>query len=100
MACRQHHELAGTIEKHGIPRDQERIGALLGEPRKSCIDIANGAGIEDIDLLSDAAGGGLNVIHLYFGIERTCVHENSDRRGVGPQLTQQPQPLRLEVENK
>src|SRR5262249_7911119 len=27
-------------------------------------------------------------------------HDNSDRSRVGPQLTQQPQPLRLEVENK
>src|SRR5262249_1920696 len=100
MACRQYHALASTIEKDRIPRDQERIGAHLGEPRKSGIDIANGAGIEDIDLLSDAASGGLNVIHLYFGIGRAWVHENSDRRGVGPQLPQQPQPLRLEVENK
>src|SRR5262249_16455251 len=100
MACRQHHELAGAIEKDRIRRDQERIGAHLGEPRKRRIDLANGAGIEDVDVLSDAAGGGLNVIHLHFGIGRAWVYENSDRRRVGPQLTQQPQPLRLEVENK
>jgi hypothetical protein len=100
MACRQHHELAHAIEKERIRRDQERIGAHLGEPCKSRIDIANGAGIQNIDLLSDAASGDLNVVHLHFGIGRVRVHENSDPRGVGPQLTQQPQPLRLKVENK
>ncbi len=90
MACRQYHELAGTIEKERIRRDQERIGAHLGESRKRRIDLANGARIQNIDLQSDAAGGDLNVIHLYFGIGRVRVHENSDRRGVGPQLAHQP----------
>ena len=92
--------MARTIEKDRIRRDQERIDAHLGEPRKRRINLANGAGIQNIDLLSDVAGGDLNVIHSYFGIGRVRVQENSDRRGVRPQLAHQPQPLRLEVENK
>src|SRR5262245_9651939 len=100
MACRQHHELARAIEKDRIRRDQERIDAHSGEPRKRCIDLADGAGIQNIDLLPYAAGGDLNVTHLHFGIGRVRVHQNSDRRGVGPQLAHQPQPLRFKVENK
>ena len=92
--------MARTIEKDRIRRDQERIDAHLGEPRKRRINLANGAGIQNIDLLSDVAGGDLNVIHSYFGIGRVRVQENSDRRGVRPQLAHQPQPLRLKVENK
>jgi hypothetical protein len=37
--------------------------------------------------------------HLVVGRARR-IHENSDRRGVGPQLAHQPQPLRLKVENR
>jgi hypothetical protein len=47
--------LARAIEKDRIRRDQERIDTHLGEPRKRRIDLANGAGIQNIDLLSDAA---------------------------------------------
>jgi hypothetical protein len=50
--------LARTIEKDRIRRDQERIDAHLGEPRKRRIDLTNGAGTQNIDLLSDVAGGG------------------------------------------
>jgi hypothetical protein len=58
--------------------------------------VAYRAGIQDVDLLPDAAGGGLNVIQLDFGLrDIPGVHENSGRRGMGPQLTQQLQPLRL-----
>ena len=92
--------MARTIEKDRIRRDQERIDAHLGEPRKRRINLANGAGIQNIDLLPYAAGGDLNVVHLHFGISRVRVHENSDRRGVRPQLAHQPQPLRLEVKNE
>src|SRR6266568_9250327 len=58
-------------------------------------------GIQDVDLLPDAAGGGLNVIQLDFGPRGVFgVHENSGRRGMGPQLTQQLQPLRLHPDKK
>ena len=68
----------------------------LDQPRKCRIDVANGARIENRDLLPEVAGGGLNVTQLVFGIEIVRVHENSGRPGMGPQFAQQPQPLRLE----
>jgi hypothetical protein len=70
MAGREYHKLRGAIEKERIARDQERIGTHLGQPLKCRIDVANGAGIQDFDLLPDAAGGGLDVIHLDFGMPR------------------------------
>ena len=91
MACRQHHELHGAIEKERVGRDQERIGVHLNQPRKCCIDVANGTGIQDRDLLPDDVGGGLNVTHLHLGLMDICgIHERSGRRGMRTQLTQQP----------
>jgi hypothetical protein len=67
MASRQHDKLRGAGEEKCIGHHQERIGAHLDQLRKGRIDVANGAGIQDVDLLADAAGGGLNVIQLDFG---------------------------------
>src|SRR5262245_48999558 len=101
MASRQHRKLRGAREEKRIGRDQERIGAHLDQLRKGRIDVANGAGIQDVDLLPGAAGGGLNVIQLNFGLKlKSGVHESSSRRGMGPQLTQQLQPLRLHLGDK
>jgi len=98
MACREHHELRGANEKEPIGRDQKRINVHLGKPCKGRIDVGNGAGIQDIDLLSDGAGGGFNVTYLCLREGRVRVHENGDCRGVGTQLTQQPELLRLEFD--
>src|SRR5262249_14323017 len=64
------------------------------------IDLANGAGIQDIDVLPNTAGGGLNVTYLDFGLKTCRVHKSSGRRGMGPKLTQQPQPLRFHLGDK
>src|SRR5262249_47738942 len=66
----------------------ERIGPSFGHSRKGRVDIANGAGVQEIDLMPKNAGGFLNVTDLGFrgGIPR--VHENGDRRGAGAKLTQ------------
>jgi hypothetical protein len=101
MASRQHHKLRGAGQEERIGRDQERIGTHLGQCCKSRIDVANGARIQDADLLPDAAGGGLKVAHLGFGpMDIFGIYENSGRRSMGPQLTQQPQPLRLDLGKK
>src|SRR5262245_51059179 len=78
MACREHHKLRGANEKERIGRDQERINVHLGKPCKGRIDVGNGAGVQDIDLLSDGAGGGFNVTYLCcakgeFGFTRTAI---------------------------
>ena len=45
----------------GKDRDQKRIGAHLNQLRKARIDVTNGASIQDIDVLPNAAGSGLNI---------------------------------------
>src|SRR5213080_2935637 len=59
MTSRQHYKLRGAREEERIGRGQKRIGAHLGQFCKSRVDVANGAGIEDVDLLPDTACGGL-----------------------------------------
>jgi len=87
MASRQHHKLRGARDEERIGRDQKCIGAHLDQLRKGRIDVATGAGIQDVDLLPDAAGGGLNVIQLDFGPrDSSGAHEDSGGRGLGPQL--------------
>jgi hypothetical protein len=71
----------------------KRVSACIWASVPSCIDLANGAGIQDIDVLPNTAGGGLNVTYLDFGLKICQVHKSSGRRGMGPKLTQQPQPL-------
>jgi hypothetical protein len=53
-----------TCERVG--RDQERIRPCFGHSRKGRVDIANGAGVQDIDLMPNTAGGFLNVTDLDF----------------------------------
>src|SRR5262249_42105544 len=69
------------------------------EPRgcKGLVDVANCAGIQDIDLLAEIAGGGSNVAHLGFRTGIVRIHENGHRRRRWPQLAEQPQTLRLHL---
>src|SRR5215475_8342573 len=100
MASGQHHQLRGAREEEWIGRDQESIGAPLGQCCKSRVDVANAASIQNIDVLPNALGGGLNVTYLAFGLrDISRVHEDRDRRGMRPQVTEQPQPLRLHFGN-
>lgn len=64
------------------------------------IDVANGTSIQDIDALSNALGGGLNLTYLEFGKKISRVHEEGGCCGMRPQFTEQPQPLRLHFGNK
>jgi hypothetical protein len=99
MASGQNNKLRDASEEQRIGGDQECSVAHLGQRRKGRIDLANGAGIQDRDLLPDVARRCLNINHLDFCLwEITGVDENGGRRGMGPQLTQQLQPLRLHLD--
>ena len=54
MASRQHHKLRGAVKKNGSVATKSASHAL-GQRCKSRFDVANGAGIQDRDLLPDAA---------------------------------------------
>src|SRR5262249_61701665 len=64
MACCQHHELRGASKEEGVSRDQERFGPRLGKPRKSRLDVAIGAGLENLDFLTNTLRSELNIIHF------------------------------------
>ena len=48
--------------------------------------------IQDVDVLPNVLGGGLNVTYLDFGLKIFRINEESSRRGLGLEFTQQPQP--------
>jgi hypothetical protein len=89
------HATADWETQPAAPAESKR--AHLSEPSESSVDFPNGAGGQQIDLLSNAAGGGLDVVHLRFGVSEVRIHEHGDRRSIGPQLAQQLQLLWLEL---
>src|SRR5262249_47223975 len=97
MPCRKHDDLRRTIEKEPIDNNGKGIDALLPEGRECCIDLGNGTRVEDYDLPPDIGGRGPNVVQLSIDIRHIRIEENADGRCIGSQLTQEPEPLRLQL---
>jgi hypothetical protein len=97
MSCREHDDLGRTIEKERIDTNGKGIDALLPEGRECRIDLCDGTGVEDYDLPPDIGGRGPNIVQLSIDIRRIRIDENADGRCVGSQLTQEPEPLRLQL---
>src|SRR5262249_55468289 len=97
MPCRKHDDLRRTIEKERIDCNGKGIDALLPEGHECCIDLGNGTRVEDYDLPPDIGGRGPNVDQLSIDIRHIRIDENADGRFIGSQLTQEPEPLRLQL---
>src|SRR5262249_38879114 len=100
MPCRKHDDLRRTIEKERIDSNGKGSDALLPEGRESCIDLGNGTPVEDSDRPPDIGSRGPNVVQLSIDIRHIRIDENTDGRCIGSQLTQEPEPLRLQLSYK
>src|SRR5215510_14087961 len=97
MPCRKHDDLRRTIEKKRIDSNGKGIDALLPEGCECRIDLGNGTRVEDYDLPPDIGSRGPNVVQLSIDIRHIRIDENADGRCIGSQLTQEPEPLRLQL---
>src|SRR5215813_12146380 len=100
MPCRKHDDLRRTIEKKRIDSNGKGIDALLPEGCERRIDLGNGTRVEDYDLPPDIGSRGPNVVQLSIDIRHIRIDENADGRCIGSQLTQEPEPLRLQLSLK
>ena len=83
-----------AVKEERVAADEKGIGALVGKGGKRRIDLADGGGVEDLDLQPDGGSRFLHVAQCGFGvcgIGRVDQHGNSDR--LGHHVMQKPQPL-------
>src|SRR5262249_5494846 len=97
MPCRKHDDLRRTIEKERIDSNGKGIDALLPESRECCIDLGNGSRVEDYDLPPDIGGRGPNVGPLSLDMRHSRRDEYAAGRCCGAQLTQEREPLGLQL---
>ncbi len=93
MACRQRHELLAPAVEERIGADDERAGMQLDEGGESGVDLAFGAGLQDMELHPLRARRFLHVSHDALGSRIVRVHEQGDHPGLGNQLGKQLEPL-------
>ena len=93
MACRQGHELLATAVEEWVGADDERAGLQLDESGEGGVDLAFGAGLQDMELHPFRARRFLHVSYHALGIRIVRVHEQGDHPGLGNQLVQQLEPL-------
>jgi hypothetical protein len=64
------HQLNTPTAEKGIGADEERVRALARERCEGRIDLAAGAGADDLDLQPHGSGGRLHVFHRGLGAHR------------------------------
>ena len=92
MRCQRHELLAPAVEER-IAGDDERAGMQLDEGGEGGVDLAFGAGLQDMELHPLRARRFLHVSHHALGIRIVRVHEQGDHPGLGNQLGKQLKPL-------
>src|SRR5262245_15354921 len=55
LARRKRRKLDAPTDEERVGRDEQRIGSVAREGGECCLDLAAGAGVEDLDLQSDRA---------------------------------------------
>ena len=93
MARRQRHELLAPAVEERIGADEERAGLQLDEGGEGGVDLAFGAGLQDMELHPLRARRFLHVSHHALGTRIVRVHQQGDHAGLGNQLGKQLQPL-------
>src|SRR5262249_41650652 len=94
---RKRDKLDASARKEHITSDVQGIGAVAHEGGESRLDLATGAGVEDLNLQSHCTGG-FRYVSYALGtsdIGRIDQHGNSNR--LGYQLVQQCQSLRSQL---
>ena len=94
MTCRQLSQLDAPVEEEGADANEDGIGPCASNCCKSRIDLAAGAGGENLNLQPHGAPSRFNVSQSSLGGRRKGrIDEHSDTNGTGHQLTQKFQPL-------
>ena len=80
--------------EEGVAADEEGVGPLAHKSREGRIDLAAGAGIDDLDLQPHGAGSRFHVSQRGLGIRGIGrIDEHGHTSGCGHQLAQEFQPL-------
>jgi hypothetical protein len=93
VAYRQQCHLKAASEKQWVGADQQRIRLLLHHCREGRIDVALGAGGEDLNLQADGQGRCGSVRDDQSGILIGGIDQERDARGARQQFAQEPEPL-------
>ena len=98
MACRQRQELIAPVEEEGTGGDDERAGLPLDEGGESGVDLAFGAGLQDMELhpLRPRAVSP-HGLHHALRSRNVRVYEQGDHLGLGNQLGKQLKPLGVQL---
>ena len=94
MARRQSGQLDTPAVEEGVAADEERVGPLAHKRCEGRIDLAAGAGVEDLDLQPHGASSRFHVSQRGLGSRSIGrIDEHGHTSGCGHQLAQQLQPL-------
>ena len=94
MARRQLGQLDTPADEEGVAADEEGVGPLAHKSCEGRIDLAAGAGVEDLDLQPHGAGSRFHVSQRGLGSRSIGrIDEHGNTSGSGHQLTQELQPL-------
>ena len=90
MARRQMHQLDTSVAEERIAGNKQGVGLLGHKSGQGRIDLAAGAGVEDLSLQADGASGRQHVFQSGFGTRRVgWIDEHGNPNRCGHQLTQQ-----------
>ena len=94
VARRQLDQLDTPAGEEGVGADEEGVGPLAHKSCEGRIDLAAGAGVEDLDLQPDGARSRFHVSQRGLGIRSIGrIDEHGHTSGCGHQLAQEFQPL-------
>ena len=97
MVPRQQRQLDTPGVEEGIAADEERVGSLAHKSREGRIDLAAGAGADDLDLQSHGAGRQFHVSQRRLENHCIWIEERCNTRGRRHQFMQEFQLLRRQL---
>jgi hypothetical protein len=87
-----------SVEREGVGADDEGVRSVARKRRKRGIDLADGAGVEDVDLQPHGASRRFHASQCRLGSRSIVrIDEHGHPRRTGHKLTQQLQPLRRQL---
>src|SRR5262249_17243844 len=89
MVRRLMNELHASAVEKTIAADEQRVGPLTHKGGEGCIDLAAGAGFDDLDLQPHSASSRLHVSQSGFGIDSICrMDEHGNGSSCGNEIAQ------------
>jgi hypothetical protein len=90
VARRQGGKLDAPVVEKRVGGDEEDVGPLARKGCEGRLDLAAGAGVEDLDLQSDGAGSRFHVSHRGLGSNSVgWIDEHGNTSGCRQQLPQE-----------